>query len=535
MILDLLIENARVVTMDPTRPTASSIGIWNGRIVGLDDDIAGLRAKSTTDLGGATVVPGFIDAHTHLAWTGMSARAVDIAGLDRDAALSRIGEAAAAVAPAAWVDVAGYDQRPIGGHLTRQELDRIGGGRKIYLQHVSGHVCVVSSSVLDLVPADVLASDLTGLDRDDLGDPTGLLEEGAMSLARTNRMPYSVEEIAGALDHSSRVALSQGVTSVADAGVGGGLATFSPVDAAGFQHAAETGRLPIRVQLMVVSDAVRPVTAHPDDRIARAIDLGLRTGFGGDRLSLGAMKLWTDGGMMARTAAMSAPYVGSDDPGQLAAEPEELIQTIVDGHGAGWQLAVHAIGDAAVDVALDGIERAQRLAPRADSRPRIEHAGAVRPDQLERMARLGVIAVIQPTFLWLWGDDYSAVLGEERAPWLYRGRGFVDHGILVAGSSDRPVSDGAPLRAMQFMVERLAASGALVGPGEQLTAAEALAAYTVNSAFACRAERSAGSITPGKHADLAVLSAGPTEVDPSAIAEIEVLATYVGGEIAYER
>jgi predicted amidohydrolase YtcJ len=280
---------------------------------------------------------------------------------------------------------------------------------------------------------------------------------------------------------------------------------------------------------MVAGEALRPAGAHATDGIPRALDLGLRTGFGGDRLSIGALKIFTDGGMMARTAALTTPYEGLDHCGQLYAEPDVLTELILDGHRAGWQLAIHAIGDRAVDVALDALARAQRTWPRPDARHRIEHAGLVRPDQLERFAAVGALAVVQPNFLWFNGADYAAIMGPERAEWLYRGRGFRDHGITVVGSSDRPVTPGAPLRAIQVMVERTGRDGDVIGAAEGLTVEEALRAYTVDAAYACHREDTVGRLAPGTHADLVVLADDPRRVDPGRIGEIEVLATVLGG------
>jgi predicted amidohydrolase YtcJ len=242
--------------------------------------------------------------------------------------------------------------------------------------------------------------------------------------------------------------------------------------------------------------------------------------------------------MMARTAALTEPYLsGSGLPGSncgmLQRDAAELVAAMVDGHAAGWQLAVHAIGDGALDVALDGIEQAQRARPRPSARHRIEHAGLVRPDQLLRMKELGVMAVIQPTFLYAYGDDYAAILGPERAGFLYRGRSFLGAGIRVAGSSDRPVADGAPLRAIAFMVDRTSCSGQVIGPGEELTVTEALEAYTVHAAWACGAEQWVGSITPGKQADFVVLADDPRQLDAKQLPEVDIRATVVGGEVAY--
>ncbi|MEU4167078.1 amidohydrolase [Streptomyces sp. NPDC026665] len=512
------LTNARFLTMDPDRPVARELGVWRGRIVGLDEEIAALPARRVVDLQGATVLPGFIDAHVHLAWTGLKAATPSVASRGTvDDVLALVADIAATVPEDGWVSLAGYDQRPLGRHLTAVELDKASGGRKVFLMHDSGHGCVVSTAVLELLP--------TGLPHEE-----GFLAEGAMGVARALRLPHAQESLADAIGHAAAQCLAEGVTACAEAGIAGALFGHSPVELGAYQLARETGRLPLRVQLMVAADRLRPVTAHRSDGIPRALDLGLRTGFGDEWLSVGALKIYTDGGMMARTAALSGPYEGLDHAGQLQDDPEALAETVVAGHLAGWQLAVHAIGDRAVDVALDALERAQRLRPRPDARHRIEHAGLVRPDQLARFARLGVIAIVQPNFLRSFGDDYAAIMGERRAPWLYRGKGFLRHGITLVGSSDRPVTDGSPLRAVQFMVERASSTGRTIGPDEGVTVEEALRAYTVGGAFACRWEKSLGSLSPGKYADLAVLSDDPTTVETSRIGDIDVVATFVGGQ-----
>ncbi|MGW2328291.1 amidohydrolase [Streptomyces sp. NPDC001700] len=512
------LTNARFLTMDPDHPVAHDLGVWRGRIVGLDEAVTSLPAREVIDLQGATVLPGFIDAHVHLAWTGFQQNTPSIAGHSRiDDVLALVEEAVTRKgSPGAWVSIAGYDQRALGRHLTAAELDRVSHGHKVFLLHESGHGCVVNSAVLDLLPAD-------------LPHENGFLAEGAMGAARALRLPYAQTDLAEAIGHAARTCLAEGVTACAEAGIGGTLFGHSPVELGAYQLAQEQGLLPLRVQLMVSADRLRPAAAHPADGIPRALDLGLRTGFGDDRLSVGALKIFTDGGMMARTAALSSPYEGLDHRGELQDDPEVLADTIVDGHLAGWQLAVHAIGDRAADLALDALERAQRLRPRPAARHRIEHAGLIRPDQLARFARLGVSAVVQPNFLRSFGDDYAAIMGAQRAPWLYRGRAFLEHGITLVGSSDRPVTDGSPLRAIQFMVERASGSGQVIGPDEAITVDEALHAYTVAGAYACHWEDSLGSLTPGKLADLVVLGDDPRRAEPSRIGEIEVVATYVGG------
>lgn len=512
------LTNARFLTMDPDRPVAHDLGIWQGRIAGLDEAVTSLPAREVVDLQGATVLPGFIDAHVHLAWTGFKQNTPSIAGRTSvEDVLAVVAEAVARTrAPGDWVSIVGYDQRALGRHLTAAELDRVSDGRKLYLLHDSGHGCVVNTAVLDLLPAGI-------------PHENGFLAEQAMGAARALRLPHAQEDLAEAIGRAARACLTEGVTACAEAGIGGTLFGHSPVELGAYQLARDKGLLPLRVQLMVSADRLRPVAAHEADGIPRALDLGLRTGFGDDRLSVGALKVYTDGGMMARTAALTSPYEGLDHAGQLQDDPAVLTDLIVDGHLAGWQLAVHAIGDRAADVALDAIERAQRIRPRPEARHRIEHAGLIRPDQLPRMARLGVSAVVQPNFLRCFGDDYASIMGEERAPWMYRGRAFLDHGIPLVGSSDRPVADGSPLRAVQFMAERASTSGQLIGPDEAVTVDQALHAYTVAAARACHWEDRLGSLTPGKHADLVVLADDPRSVDTSRIGAIEVVETYVDG------
>lgn len=520
--LDVKLVNGRIRTMDERRPLARELGVWQGRVVGCDEVVAQLPARRVVDLRGATVLPGFVDPHVHLAWTGLKARTASVAPSESVAGiLAAVERAVEESAPGGWVDVAGYDQRPLGRQVTAEELDSVARGRPVILTHNSGHSCVVSSAVLRMLPEGVPHTD-------------GVLVEGGMAAVRALRMPYRTDELADAVARAAATCAAQGVTTVAEAGIGGGLVTHSPTEAATYQRLHAAGQLPLRVQLMVASAALRPVASHPEDGPRVGIDLGLGTGFGGDRLALGALKIFTDGGMMPRTAALTSPYVGLGHAGELFTDEEELVETIVQGHGAGWQLAIHAIGDRAVDVALDGIEAARRKWPRTGVRHRIEHAGLVRPDQLARFAELEVAAVVQPGFLWYFGDDYAALMGEERAPWLYRGQGFVEHGVVVAGSSDRPVSEGAPLRAIQVMAERSSARGLSIGPAEAMSVAAALRAYTWAGAYVCGWEDRIGSLAPGKYADWVVLDDDPCAVPVAAIGEIGVQATYLGGELTFE-
>ncbi|HEY2238729.1 MAG TPA: amidohydrolase family protein, partial [Streptosporangiaceae bacterium] len=259
------------------------------------------------------------------------------------------------------------------------------------------------------------------------------------------------------------------------------------------------------------------------------------TGLGDDWLRIGAMKIFTDGSLIGRTAALSDDFAGTPgDRGYLQADGEQLTATIIAAHRSGWQVAAHAIGDRAIDLALDAYAEAQRRYPRPDTRHRIEHFAIVRPDQVARAAELGVVPVPQGHFATELGDGFLAAIGPDRAPWLYRQRTLLDAGLTLTGSSDRPVAAGAPLLGVHDMVNRRTGSGAPFNAGEAITVEEALRAYTWGSAYASHAERRRGTITPGYLADLTVLAEDPTAVSPDRIAGISVLATLVDGVAGFD-
>ena len=547
MKLDLLIRDARILTLDDTRPTARTLGVLHGRIVGLDEEVEHLPAHRVVDAGGATVVPGFNDAHCHTAWFGLTLTQLDVSTAHTvEEVYDAVAAYAATLPEDAWVIGAGLDHNRTGGQYPhRDALDRAAGGRPVWLKHTSGHACVVSTPVLRL--AGVLDPSFTDPDggvvsRDERGRPDGLLEETAQRLVQRHVLPYPVETVADAVDAATRHYLTEGITSFTEAGIGGGWIGHTPVELAAYQLARETGRLHARAQLMAASDVLHPLVSHADDPIDFGLDLGMRTGFGDDLLSLGPVKIFLDGSLLGRTAAVSEPFCGCphneaearNPNGYFQSDADAMTETVVAAHRAGWTVAAHAIGDRAVDLALDAFERAHRELPRPGVRHRVEHAGVVRPDQLRRFAALGAVPVPQHNFLPAFGDAMAASLGPERTAWSYRLRSLLDLGLPVPGSSDRPVAPGAPLPAIQAMVQRLTASGAAYGPEERVPALDALRAWTDGSARATGFAGRKGRLAPGYLADLAVLDADPLRTDPDRIGAIQVLATVVGGDPAHD-
>lgn len=537
-MLDLVLRNAQVRTLDERRPRARTVGVHSGHVFGLDEDVEGLPARTVVDCDGAVVAPGFCDAHNHMAWYGFSLSEVDLSGCASPREVhDAVARRAAESRPGAWIVGSGYDDTVLGAHPHRADLDRAGGGRPVWLKHRSGHMCAVSSEVL--AQAGVLDGSSSVPEggvvvRDEGGAPTGLLQEQAQRLVSALVTPCSLEELADAVARAARHYVAEGLTHVTEAGIGGGWVGQSPLELAAYQLCRDRGQLPVRAQLMPASDALHPLDGHADDAATLGLDLGMRTGFGDDRLRLGPVKIFLDGSLIGRTAAVTEPF--HDRPstrGHLQDDPEVLRRRMVEAHRSGWRVAAHAIGDRAVDLAVEAFAEAQRERPRSDVRHRVEHAGIVRPDQLPRMAELGLVPVPQPRFLHAIGDTMAAALGPGRKPWLYRHGSLLDAGMRVPASSDRPVAPGAPLLGMQSAVERTSSGGAVLGAGERVTAEQALRAYTVDAAWAAGDEDRRGRIAAGVLADLVVLGADPVTVDTGDIGSVPVRATFVGGDCVH--
>lgn len=532
MKVELVIRDAAVHTMDDSHPRAHTLAVHHGRVFALDAD--DLHGEREIDARGATLVPGFGDAHNHMAWYGQSLDEVDLTGLsDLDTLYHRVAERARTLASDAFVIGAGYDHSAIGGHPHRAALDRAAGGRPVVLKHRSGHVTTVSSAVLDrlgVLSGTAVVPRGGVVVRDEAGDPTGTLEEQAQNLVNTLLVPFPVQDLARAIGKASAVYAAQGLTHVTECGIGAGWVGRSPLELAAYQRARASGDLNVRVQLMPTMDALHPVRGHASEGEPFGLDLGVCTGFGDDRVRIGPVKIFLDGSLVARTAAMLAPFCDRHSHGYLQDDAEEMRKKIIAAHATGWRVAAHAIGDRAVDLALDIFDEALRTHPRPDARPRIEHAAVTSPEQVRRMAALGVTPVPQARFLYEIGDTMAEAVGRPRADQLYRHASFLRAGLRVPGSSDRPVAAGAPLLGMQSMVRRRTDGGTVLGPEERVDAATALRAYTRDAAWIAGEEDIRGSLTPGKLADFVLLGDDPTAVPADRIGAIDVLATYLGGQ-----
>lgn len=543
MEIDLLIDNANVVTVDRARPRASAIAINGGRILAIGDaaDLSGVRTRRRLDLSGATVVPAFNDAHNHMRSYGEALDQVPLASPPVrciEDILDALARRARELPSGAWLIGQGYDQNKLreGRHPTRQELDRAAPDHLVLLKHTSGHFCVVNTRAMRAARIGEVEVPEGGVVAvDDSGAPNGLLEERAMGLVRRLLRPLPVAEMARQIGLASQRYLAEGVASCQEAGIGCVMGEGNPLELAAYQRARRDGNLGVRVTLMVGVENLHPVAHHADDPDGDTLDLGLHTGFGDDWLRIGPIKIFADGSLIGRTAAMSADFEGEQgNRGYLLMEEAELRRRVLRAHRAGWQIATHAIGDRAVSAVLDAYAAALAEVPRADHRHRIEHCGVCRDEDVARIAALGVVPVPQARFISEIGDGMREALGERRTGWCYRQRSFLDAGIRLPGSSDRPVVRGSPLLGIHDLVNQRTGRGEPFNPHEALTAEQALRAYTLGSAEAAFDEAVKGSIAPGKLADLTILDQDITTMDPQGIAETRVLATVVDGRVAHD-
>ena len=532
-MIDLLLENANVLTMNPAQPTASTVAVAQGRIVavGTREELAGLRsqAQRVLDLDGATLIPGLIDAHTHFVMGSESLGRVRLAGVATMAEMQRrVAEKVAAAPAGSWITGRGWDdtkRTDVIALPTAADLDAVAPNHPVYLSRADAHVGWANSAALRLAGIDATTPDPYGgrIVRDERGEPTGILQETAKKL---------VERLIPPADHASRSdALRQGLATAAQYGITGIHDNTPAEDIALYQEFRERGELTLRVNTLVRGWEVDQPFLEP------LIAIGARTGFGDDWIRIGALKLSLDGTLGSRTAAMLEPY--SDDPdntGVPRISQEELDPIIERAHRHHIQVALHAIGDAACRMALDSIERATAAYQWPDHRHRIEHEQVVAPEDMPRFAKLGVIASLQPChavtdLLWV-----ESRVGPERMPTSYAWQSFLKLGTRICLGTDWPVETLDPRVGFYEAVTRKTLDGTPADgrrPEEALTIEQVLKGYTLDAAWAEHAERKKGSIEPGKYADFTIFAQDPAAVDPNDLLHLDVLGTIVEGRSTY--
>jgi len=522
----VIFTNGNIITLNPSKPRAEAIAIRDNKIIGVGTDeemfsVAGKNAK-VIDLKGRTLLPGFADSHIHLIHYGLmlSSTILDVREAQSIEAIKEIVRRRTREKPrGSWITGHGWSTTDLAERRppNRWDLDEVAPYNPVIITDAGGHVCSVNSLALKLanIRKDTESPPGGKIDKDpDTGEPTGVLRETAF-MKIDDMIAYSDEELTTAIHYALDEAVRFGLTSIHCAW---GTAQNIRV----FQKLLMQDELPLRVYLMI-----------PASLLPHLLGLGLYTGFGNPKLKIGAIKVLLDGTIEMHTAAVTQPYKGEpDNLGLLCISEKELYDIVSKAHKAGFQLAIHAIGDRAIHVALDSIEKTLKEQPKADHRHRIEHASMLDDELVSRMKNLGVIASVQPVFISSNLDWMLEPIGKKRATELCeRYRTLLDAGVKVAAGSDLPAdSTMNPLVGIKTAVTRHG-----FALEESITIEQALPLYTINSAYASFEEKSRGSIEVGKLADLVVLSDDPLAIPPNKIGDIKVDMTIVDGEVVYDR
>jgi hypothetical protein len=529
---DLIFTGGVVHTVDANDSIAEAVAVASGRILvaGSNAEVRATAGPSTehVELRGRSLLPGFIDSHAHFVGVGAAQDAIDCKapGMDSIAALvEAVRERAETQPPGTWIRGRGYDHTRLveGRHPNRTDFDPVAPEHPVVFTRTCGHILAWNTRARELAGLSEEAPDPDAgrYDRDPGGRLLGVSYERANAPIQAAAQP-STEQVRRWLVAANRAYLAAGGTSLHDAG---GLAGEPMNIATGL---VETDELQVRLYSFVTVN----VLDHPHTGI---LNTGFRTGFGNERLKIGAFKVVTDGSSSGPTAATREPYTSDpDDSGIAYWSQDDLDALLGRAHRAGWQCTVHAVGDRAIEQTLDALARAQAEFPREGLRHRIDHCGITPPDLQERVIRQGIVPAMQPAFFWEFGDGYIRNYGRHRADVMFPARSLLDAGVTVAGSSDAPVTDHRPLFGIEQAMTRATMDGDVCGPDERVDLDTAIRMHTINGAYASFTEGIKGSIEPGKLADLVLLDVDLHSVPADEVRDVPVAMTFVDGRAVYE-
>ena len=537
---DTVYLNGIVVTMNGDQ-TAEAVAVRGEEIVavGTSDEVQALAGADTrvVELDGKTMLPGFYAAHDHFPGSGrVAVSSVDLNSPPigtietMDELVAALSERAAGTPAGEWIQGRGYDDTLLAElrHPTRSDLDRVSTEHPIYISHTSGHLGVANSLALELAGITRSTPDPPGgvIQRDpETGEPNGVFEESGGMVSRLIPPPTNEQQLE-AFRWAVQDYVDNGVTTAVLAGGGRGSLI-------NLRQAKDEGILAFRIITMMSR-------GNPEE-ISAAESGGLGSHFGDTRLKVGAIKIVQDGSNQGYTGYFTEPYHtpfkgDAEYRGYPRRSREDLTSMVKQLHRSGYQIAIHANGDAAIDDVIHAYREAQRDYPRPDARHRIEHCQMVRKDQLDAIAELGVTPSFFVGHVFYWGDRHRDIfMGPERAAGISALRSAIDRGIRFTVHDDTPVTPVNPLQLVWVSVNRLTKSEQVLGPDERVTPIEALRAVTIDAAWQNFEEEIKGSIEAGKLADLVILSDNPVTVDPETIRDIQVLETIVGGQTVFTR
>ena len=530
---DLIITNAKVWTVDRVHPSAQAVAVLGDRIVavGSNADVDVWRGHDTKviDAGGKLLLPGFNDAHVHFVSGGLQLESVQLNDVTtKEEFVRRIAEQAKKTPKGEWIQGGDWDETKWSPPSlpTKELVDPATPNNPVFLSRYDGHSALANSAALRLAGIASQTPDPPGgvIVRDAQGNPTGDLKDAATDIVFKVIPPLSHEQRLRAVRRALEYAASLGVTSVQN---------MDPdyADIAAYAELLQSGELTTRIY-------VAPLIDQVDDQAK----IGIRHAFGGPFLRMGAVKAFADGSLGSRTAYFFESF--SDEPGNhgLLGEGMQPLSLMRDrmmkADAAGLQMCTHAIGDQAISIVLDLYTDVVKAHGEMDRRLRIEHAQHMAAKDFDRFAQLNVIASVQPYHAiddGRWAESY---IGHDRASRTYAFRTFLNHGVHLAFGTDWDVAPLNPLSTIYAAVTRATLDGKNPNgwfPEQKLTVAEAVEAYTMGSAYAEFQEKEKGSITPGKLADMVVLTDDIFSIDPAKIRDVKVVKTIVGGKVVWDQ
>ena len=529
---DLIVHNAHIWTVNPKQPQAEALAVLNGRFVAVGSEAAVMHWQGPhtliVDAKGNRLLPGFNDAHVHFSDGGATLSAVQLTGVTSlKEFVRKIADYAAHAPKGEWIRNGNWDETKWSPAAlpTRQDIDAATPDNPLILDRYDGHMVLANSKALALAGITSKSPDPPGgvIVRDAAGQPTGALKDAAIELLRRVVPPLDGAQRRRAIERAMQEAASHGVTSVQDMSLDyGDLAVYSQL--------LEQNKLTVRVY-------GAPLISRVEDQA----QLGLGHAFGGPSLRIGALKMFADGSLGSRTAYFIQPY--ADEPGNRGLLFSDMLPLVKAGQrlaradAANLQLCTHAIGDAAVATVLDLYQAIEKSDGPRDRRWRIEHSQHLAPSDFDRYAQLHVIASVQPYQAIDDGRWAEMRIGHERASRMHAYRTFLDHGVRLAFGTDWPVAPLDPVLTLYAAVTRATLDGKNPQgwfPEQKLSIQEAIATYTMGSAYAEFQERDKGSIEPGKLADMVLLSQDVLNIAPAAIRDTHILKTWLGGVNIYD-
>ena len=527
---DLVLANGKVLTVDPDDSVEEAVALKENLIlaVGTSEDIHELVGGGTEiiDLRGMTVLPGLIDSHMHPGSYGaFKVRGVQC-GPDVESIedlLARLEEKAGATPDGKWILGYMLDDIKMGRYPSRDELDRATPSNPLYIQRRDGHIGVVNSLALEIggVTQETPDPPHGKIDRDENGEPTGVLREHAKDLVYSKIPPNTIEDYRDGLRIVNEEFISLGLTTIH-------ASMTDSKEFKGMQWLRRDDDLKLRFCVHA--------SGREEGMLEALIAAGIQTPFGDDWLKITEIEWVFDTSTSGRTAAYYDPYVGEpDNYGILLYDQDDITERVTRAHKAGLRVGLDGIGDRGIDRALDAIEVALREDPRDDHRHRIEHCCYVPPPIQRRLKELGVIDASANGFLHDLGDAYKANRGEAQMRWMWPHRTLIDQRIPAPAHSDCPVCSPNPWLGIYGLVTRKTSSGDTLYAGEGITPMEAIRAYTIDGAYAAWEEDVKGSIEPGKLADLVVVDRDPLTIPPDDLRNVETVMTIIDGKIVYRR